>query len=278
MAYTCFSLEINNHIAHLRFTRPDAFNSFTPAFWKELPEAINKISDDGEARVIVLSAEGKHFTAGMDISVFMGDGFDTPQDNREIAAEKFRYYLKDLQDTFSALENARQPVLAAIQGGAVGAGVDLATACDCRYMSEEAFFCVKETEIGMTADVGTFPRLAKIIPEGWARQMSYTAERVSAHQAKEIGLANGVFPEANSLLEGVMKVAEQIAAHSPLAVTGCKRMINYSRDHTTADALDYIGVWNAGMLRAEDIRESYIAKSEKRPPKFASLAPIKKAL
>lgn len=278
MTYSCFNLDIARGIAHLRFSRPDKFNSFIPEFWRELPEAVNDISDNAKARVIVLSAEGKHFTAGMDISVFMTGALDAPAKNREVAAEAFRHHVKGLQDTFSALENARQPVLAAVQGGAVGAGVDLATACDCRYASADAFFCVQETAIGMTADVGTFPRLAKIIPEGWARQMAYTAERLPAAKAKEIGLVNEVFDSHEKLLDGVMEIAQKIAAHSPLAVAGCKRMITYARDHSTADALDYIGLWNASMLRTDDIKESYIAKSEKRAPGFADLKPIKKSL
>lgn len=278
MAYKCFNLEIADGVAHLRFSRPDKFNSFIPEFWRELPEAINDVSEHAKARVIVLSAEGKHFTAGMDISVFMQGSLDAPPENREVGAEAFRHKVKMLQDTFSALENARQPVLAAIQGGAVGAGVDLATACDCRYASADAFFCVQETAIGMTADVGTFPRLAKVIPEGWARQMSYTAERVPAQKAKEIGLVNEVYDSHEALLESVMEIARKIAEHSPLAVTGCKRLINYSRDHTTADTLDYIGLWNASMLRADDIKESYIAKGEKREPQFSDLTPIKKSL
>lgn len=278
MDYTCFTLDISDAVAHLRFSRPDKFNSFTPEFWRELPAAINDISDNARANVIVLSAEGKHFTAGMDISVFMQGALDGPPDNREVGAEAFRHNVKSLQDTFSALENARQPVLAAIQGGAVGAGVDLATACDCRYASSDAFFCVQETAIGMTADVGTFPRLAKVIPEGWARQMSYTAERVPAAKAKEIGLVNEVFDTHEALTEGVMEIARKIAMHSPLAVTGCKAMINYARDHTTADTLDYIGLWNAAMLRTEDIKESYVAKSEQRAPAFDGLKVVKRGL
>lgn len=278
MSYECFNIEIAEHIAHIRFSRADKFNSFTPAFWRELPSAIDAISQEATARVIVISAEGKHFTAGMDIAVFMEGALDGPPQNREIGAEVFRHKVKGLQDTFSAIENARQPVLAAIQGGAVGAGVDLATACDCRYASADAFFCVQETAIGMTADVGTFPRLAKVVPEGWARQMAYTAERVTAAKAKEIGLVNEVFADHDALLAGVMEIAAKIAAHSPLAVTGCKAMINYARDHTTADTLDYIALWNAAMLRGDDIKESYIAKSEKRSPKFADLSPIKKSL
>jgi len=208
----------------------------------------------------------------------MQGGLDPDESNRELDAELFTHKVKALQNTFSALENARQPVLAAIQGGAIGAGVDLVTACDCRYASEDAFFCIQETAVGMTADVGTFPRLARLIPEGWARQMSYTAERLPASKAKEIGLVNEVFASHEALLAVVMEIAGKIAVHSPLAVTGCKAMINYSRDHSTADALNYIGVWNAGMLRADDIKESFIAKMEKRAPKFADLKKIKKSL
>ena len=278
MAYSCFNIDIAEGVAHLRFSRPDKFNSFTPEFWRELPEAVTDISENAKARVIVLSAEGKHFTAGMEISVFMQGALDAPPENREIAAEAFRHHVAILQNAFSALENARQPVLAAVQGGAVGAGVDLVTACDCRYASADAFFCIQETAIGMTADVGTFPRLAKVIPEGWARQMAYTAERVPAAKAKEIGLVNEVFDTPEALVDGVMEIAAKIAAHSPLAVSGCKRLINYARDHTTADTLDYIGLWNAGMLRADDIKESYIAKNEKRSPEFSDLTPVKKSL
>lgn len=278
MSYTCFKVEIAEKIAHIRFSRPEKFNSFIPEFWRELPEAVEDISSNARARVIVLSAEGKHFTAGMDISVFMAGGLDADAANPEIDAELFRHTVKSLQHAFSALEAARQPVLAAIQGGAVGAGVDLATACDCRYAAADAFFCVQETAIGMTADVGTFPRLAKIIPEGWARQIAYTAERLPAQKAKEIGLVNEVFETHETLLAGVMEIAGKIAAHSPLAVTGCKALVNYSRDHATADALDYVGLWNAAMLRAEDIKESYVAKAEKRAPRFSELRPIKRGL
>ncbi|MEM8770162.1 MAG: crotonase/enoyl-CoA hydratase family protein [Pseudomonadota bacterium] len=278
MTYESFAVEIANGVAHLRFNRPEKANSMTRAFWRELPEAVNAISDEAKARVIVLSAEGKHFSAGMDISVFMEGALDAEPDNRELSAEAFRHHVRSLQDSFSALENARQPVLAAIQGGAVGGAVDLVTACDCRYASEDAFFCIQETAIGMTADVGTFPRLMKLIPEGWARQMAYTAERVPAAKAKEIGLVNEVYATPEAMLEGVMAIAGQIAAHSPLAVAGAKRLANYSRDHSTADALDYIGLWNAAMLRSEDIKESYLAKTEKRDAHYGDLRPVKKSL
>lgn len=275
MSYSCFSVETADHIAHVRLNRPEKANSMIPDFWREFPDAIDRISSSAEARVIVISSEGKHFTSGMDISVFMSGGLDADAANAHVSAEAFRYKIKSLQNTFNCLERARQPVLAAIQGGAIGAGVDLATACDCRYASADAFFAVQETAIGMTADVGTFPRLVKIIPEGWARQIAYTAERLPAAKAKEIGLVNEVFETHEALLDGVMAIARQIASHSPLAVAGCKAMANYARDHTTADALDYIAVWNAAMLRPEDIKEAFVARGEKRAPNFDSLKRIK---
>ncbi|MEO0400653.1 MAG: crotonase/enoyl-CoA hydratase family protein [Pseudomonadota bacterium] len=273
--YTCFTVEIADHIAHLRFNRPDRANSMIPEFWTELPAAIDAISDAAEARVIVLSSEGKHFSSGMDLSVFMQGALDANPDNPHVGAEAFTHLAAKLQNTFNALERARQPVLVAAQGGVIGGAVDLVTAADCRYASEDAFFCVQETAIGMTADVGTFPRLAKVIPEGWARQMSYTAERVSAAKAKEIGLVNEVFETPDALLEGVMAIARQIAAHSPLAVTGCKRIITHARDNTTAATLEHIAVWNAAMLRPDDLREAFMAKSEGRAPAFDNLKKLK---
>ena len=274
----CFTVEIADRIAHLRLSRPEKANSMIPEFWTDFPAAIDAISAAGEARVIVVSSEGKHFTSGMDISVFMQGSLDAEAANPHVSAEHFIQRIAVLQDAFTSMERARQPVLVAIQGGAIGAGVDLATAADCRYASADAFFCVQETAIGMTADVGTFPRLAKVIPEGWARQMSYTAERLPAAKAKEIGLVNEVFDTPEALLDGVMAIARQIAAHSPLAVTGCKRMIDYARDHSTEDALNHVLVWNAGMLRPEDIRESFVAKNEGRAPSFDNLRALKDAI
>ena len=174
MGYECFDLTVAEGIAHIRFNRPDKANSMIPSFWTELPDAVNALSREAEARVIVLSAEGRHFSSGMDIAVFTEGGLEGPDsDSRFVRAEAFRHHCMALQDAFTCLEEARMPVLVAIQGAAVGGAMDLITACDCRYATKDAFFSVHETAIGMTADVGTYPRLVKLIPEGWARQMSY---------------------------------------------------------------------------------------------------------
>jgi len=169
------------------------------------------------------------------------------------------------------------PVLAAIQGGCVGGAVDLVSACDCRYASEDAFFVIQEINLGMTADVGTFPRLCHLIPQGWARELAYTGRRLPAQQAREISLVNAVLPSHEALLKHVMDVAKDIAEKSPLAVYGSKVMINYARDHTIADGLDYIATWQAGMYNPEtDMREALEARQEKRAPHFADLPPRRK--
>jgi len=189
-----------------------------------------------------------------------------------------RFYdtVTHLQKSFSCLENCRIPVLAAIQGGCIGGGVDLVTACDMRYATEDAFLTIFETNIGMTADVGTFPRLVKLIPEGFVREMAYTGRRVSANEGHALGLINRVYKDHESMLAGVMEIAAEIATKAPLAVYGCKRIINYARDHTTQDGLDYIGIWNASMLQLDEIREAMSSNKEQREGRFADLPPTRR--
>jgi len=257
--------------------RPQKANSMIPSFWTELPAAVNTLSREASARVLVISAEGKHFSSGMDISVFTDGGLDSPAGtNSSIGAEAFRHHCMALQSAFTCLEEARMPVLVAIQGAAVGGAMDFITACDCRYATKDAFFSIHETAIGMTADVGTYPRLVKLISEGWARQMSYTAERIGAEKAQTIGLVNEVYDSTEEMFEAVMGIAKQIAANSPLAVTGAKRMVNYARDHSTADGLDYIATWNASMLDGDAIRQTFMAQAQGDEPEYEDLLAVKK--
>jgi enoyl-CoA hydratase len=279
MTHTCFAVTIDNHMAHIVLNRPEAFNAMPRAFWNELPAIVNDINDNARARVIVISSTGKHFSAGMDISVFTdGEGVSAGSGDQYARAEAFRQFVLTLQGTFNCLDNARMPVIAAIQGGCIGAGVDMTSACDVRYCTEDAFFQIAEINIGMTADVGTFPRLCKLIPEGWVRELAYSGRRLPAQTAKEIGLVNGVFPTQAAMMEHVMALAAEIAEKSPVAVAGSKRMINYARDHSQTDALDYIATWQAGMFAPPHMAEAFTAKSQKRAGAFPDLSPLKKRM
>lgn len=276
---SCFELSIENKVAHIVLSRPDAFNSMTRPFWNELPALVRDIDDNAKARVIVVSSTGKHFTSGMDLSVFTdGEGISAGGGDQYARAEAFRQFVLALQGTFSCFENARMPVIAAVQGGCIGAGVDMISACDIRYASDDAFFQIQEINIGMTADVGTFPRLCKLIPEGWVRELAYAGRRLPATKAKEIGLVNEVFPTQAAMMEHVMSLAAEIAEKTPVAVAGSKRMINYARDHSTADALDYIATWNAAMFAPPHLMEAFQAKAQKRKPEFPDLLPKKKEM
>ena len=274
MTYTCFEVSIENKIAHIVMNRPEKRNSMLPEFWDELPAIVRDIDAQSAARVIVLSSTGPHFTAGLDLTAFFSPDA-AGQENIANGGLAFIESAGLMQQTFSALDECRIPVLAAIQGGCIGGGVDLATACDMRYATEDAYITIQETNIGMTADVGTFPRLMNLIPEGIARELAYTGRKMHSQEAQQHGLFNHVYEDQAAMLAGVMLIAQQIAAHAPSAVHGCKRLINYSRDHTTADALDYVLTWNASMLQAEQMLEAVAANAQKRAGNFEEL-PIKK--
>ncbi len=280
MPYACFEVQIKNNIAHVILNRPEKRNAMNADFWRELPEIITEIDQEAKARVIVLSSKGPHFTAGLDLSSFSSIG-DSPQEDPEKKklqrGAAFYDNVLHIQKAFTCMEEARIPVLCCIQGGAIGGGVDLATACDIRYATEDAFLIIQETNIGMTADVGTFPRLVKLIPEGYVREMAYTGRRVSATEARQMGLVNEVYPDQETMLAAVMAIAAEIANKAPLAIYGCKRMINYARDHSTADGLDYIAIWNASMMKVEEIQEAISANAEGRQGDFVALPPSSKS-
>lgn len=280
MAYTCFEVEIADNIAHLKLSRPQQYNTMTRDFWRELPEIVRDIDANARARVVVLSSSGKHFSAGMDLAVFTGGGGPVTGEPRDryVQAEALRHTVKILQGTFAALDQARIPVLAAIQGGCIGGAVDMISACDIRYCTADAFFCIQEINLAMTADVGTFPRLCKLIPEGWVRELAYTGRRLPAARARDIGLVNEVYADHDSMLAAVMETAREIASKNPLAVTGSKVMINYARDHTLSDGLDYIATWQSGMFAPAHMGESFMAKQEKRDAKYPDLVPIRDGL
>ena len=276
MNYSCFDVSIANDVAHIVLNRPDKRNSMIHEFWDELPTIVQNIDQNSTARVIVLSSTGPHFTSGLDTSIFGSsvENSDNPEDaekSKRQRGAKLYDTIKHMQKSFTCLEQCRIPVIAAIQGGAIGGGVELVTACDLRYMTEDGFLSIYEINIGMTADVGTFPRITRLLPEGVVKELAYTGRRITAQEAKQHGLVNEIYTDHEAMLEATMGIARQIATKAPLAVYGSKKIINHSRDHSTADSLDYISLWNASMLQPDEISEAFAAAQEEREGDFVDL-------
>ena len=266
--YQAFRVELADKIAHVQINRPDKINAMNADFWREIIEIFQWVDDNDAVRVVVLSGAGKHFSSGIDLMLLASVGAQLGKDVGRNATALRRKIL-ELQASFNAVDNCRKPVLAAIQGYCIGGAIDLVSACDMRYCTVDAQFSIKEVDMGMAADVGTLQRLPRIIGDGMMRELAYTGRSIDGHEAVRIGLANRAYDNHEALLAGVMEIAEQIAAKSPIAVRGTKEMIRYMRDHRVDDGLEYIATWNAAMLQSEDLRLAIAAHMTKQKPEFA---------
>lgn len=273
-AFESFALTANGPIARLTLNRPDKRNTMTPAFWRELPEAVMALSDAGETRVLILDAEGPVFSAGMDISVFTDPA--ALKTDTASAREAFMTAATALQDAFTVFERARFPVIASVQGPCVGGAVDMITACDLRYGTSDAWLRIEETNIAMFADVGTLQRLPGLIPEGVARELAYTGDNLDPKRAEKLGLYNAVLETPEALREHVDAIAAKIASKAPLTISGTKRSFLYARDHSVADSLEHAMALQASYWSPDDIMEAMGARAEKREGKFKPLSPVKR--
>jgi enoyl-CoA hydratase len=267
-----FGLLVEDSIAHLQFNRPERLNTMDTGFWKQFPAMLDDIATRDDIRALVISSTGKHFSAGMDLSVFTNPDVIRMSGEPARVGEKLRRLVLELQDCFNRLEKLRFPVLVAIQGGCIGGALDLCAACDMRFCTADAFFSIRETRLGMTADLGTLQRLPHLVPQGLLRELAYTGRDMDSSEAFRIGLVNRVFERQDSMLAAVLDMAREIAGHSPLAITGTKQMINYSRDHSLSDSLDMMATWQAGMFRPEDLMRGLQAHMSKQAPTYRNLA------
>jgi enoyl-CoA hydratase len=266
--YQYFTIALSDQVAHISFNRPDKANSLHMPAWEEMKAIFEEIDETPEVRVAVLSGEGKHFCAGIDLKLLM----DIQQfqkiscDGRK--REALRKFIFKLQDCISAIEKCRKPVLAAIHKGCIGGAVDIVSACDMRYCTEDAYFTIKEIDMGLVADIGTMQRLPKIINPGIMAEMAYTGRKVFGPEAEKVGLVTRAYPDREKMLDEVMGIARTIASKSPLVVRGTKEILQYTRDHSVSESLNYMVAWNASMLMSNDLMEAFQATMMKREAKF----------
>ncbi|XP_067318087.1 delta(3,5)-Delta(2,4)-dienoyl-CoA isomerase, mitochondrial isoform X1 [Anolis sagrei] len=267
--YETLKLErVREKVLHVELNRPEKRNAMNAAFWREMVECFNKISKDSECHAVVISGAGKLFTSGIDLmemgSVFLlVGGEDTAR-----KAWNIRQIIRDYQETFTVLEKCPKPVIAAIHGGCIGGGMNLISACDIRYCTQDAWFQVKEVDIGMAADVGVLQRLPRIIGNhSLVNELAFTARKMMAPEAESSGLVSRVFQDKEAMMESAFDLAVEIASKSPVAVQGTKVNLVYSRDHSVPEGLKYMATWNMSMLQTEDIVKSAQAAMEKKTPK-----------
>lgn len=269
MEGTRFTRQADGGVATVTLARGERLNAMDGAFFDQLRTTFEALSDDGSVRAIVLTADGRHFTAGLDLdwaATALRPGRDPGR-----FAERQRRAIAGLQAAFDAVEAARQPVVAAIHGGCIGGGVDLACACDLRVATADAWFQVAEVDVGITADLGTLQRLPHLIPGGIARELALTGRRMPADEAARWGLVNRVEADRAAAIATATALAREIAAKSPMAVTGTKLSLNHSRGRTVAEGLAHVGMWNAATLANADMAEVAAARAAKRTAMFGDL-------
>jgi len=267
-----FDVEVNNSIAHIRFNRPEKRNSMNEDFWNLFPKEVEGLDDSGETRALIVSSTGPHFSSGIDLNMFKDDVVEEQSEN-ELGRSRgyFIQQLKYLQNVANCLEAARFPVIAAIQGGCIGGGIDLVTAADIRLCTKDAFFIIEEINVGLAADIGTLQRLPKIIPAGIAREWAMMGEKVSADRAKEVGLVSSLHDNQEGMLESAFEIAEKLVSKTPLAMWVTKEVLNYSRDHSVKEGLDNVNLWNAATLHKEDVMTTMMSKMQKKKPEYKNL-------
>ena len=263
-------IETGGGIAHVELAREARLNAMDGEMFEAIGDAFRRLGRDGAVRAILISGRGRHFTAGLDLH-YAGTQF-APGDDAGRAAEARLRHVEHLQAAFTAVEEVRVPVIAAIHGGCIGAGVDLAAACDLRVASADAFFQVAEVDIAITADLGTLQRLGYLIPQGVLRELAYTGRRLEADEAARLGLVNRVADSREAAIDAGLELARAIAAKSPLAVAGAKASLNYSRGRPVEEGLRQVALWNASGLATGDIAEAIRARREKREPRFGDLS------
>ena len=266
--YSTLAITLDDHIAHITLNRPERANAMNEAMWSELKAAMQWLDGEPTARVGVISGKGDHFCSGIDLNMLMALQPRIQDDCQGRQAEKLRQIILDLQDSLTAIERCRKPVIAAIHGSCVGGGLDLIAACDLRYSTADAKICLKEVDLGIVADVGVLQRLPKIIGDGRTRELAYTARDVSGAEAAQMGLVSRALPDRDALASEVQAVAASIAAKPPLTVRGIKENLLFARDHSVAEGLNYVATWNSAMLLSKDLEAAAMAMMMKQQPTF----------
>jgi enoyl-CoA hydratase len=267
--YKFYLVEKKPPIAWVYLNRPEKRNAMNPPAWKELIPIFEDLDNDGDIRVVIISGKGKCFTGGIDLIEMSASLPElTAKEQKGGVKRKLLKSIYPLQETMTCIERCSKPVIAAVHGYCVGAGLDMITACDIRLCSEDATFSLREAAVAIVADVGVLQRIPHIVGQGITRELAFTAKYINAKRAKEVLLINEVFPDYDSLIKGAEELAMEIAEQSPLAVQSAKDVLNYGIGKSVDDGLKYVASMSTNITPSDDLFEAATAFVEKRKPKF----------
>lgn len=266
MAYEHLEIERDGHIATVWLNRPEKLNAMSEDIWTDLPLAIDDVDSDDQVRVIVLAGRGKAFTVGIDIGFLASIG--PTAESRAVGSQQIHETITRLQKTVSCLADTPKPVIAAVHGYCLGAGSSLIAAADIRLASADASISIRETKMGLVADIGGLQRLPAIVGDAVTAEMALTGDDYPASWALEKGLVSRVFPNQKELMEGTYDLARRIAVNSPLVTQGVKRVLQANDGRTLEQRLEFMAHWNASHLISNDLNEAMAAFVEKRDPKY----------
>ncbi len=256
-------------IAWVYLNRPEKKNAMNPPAWREARPVFQELDADKEVRVVIICGRGPCFSTGIDL-IGMTEELSELMEEKQKGGVKWRllHKIRPLQDAMSCIEWCKKPVIAAIHGYCIGAGLDMATACDIRLCSRDASFSLKEAAVGFVADVGVLQRIPLIVGQGVARELAYTAKLIDADRARDVLLVNEVFPDYDALMAGAESLAAEIAENSPLAVQASKDVLNYGIGKSVEEGLRYVAAISSNIIPSDDLMEAVAAFSEKRKPDF----------
>jgi enoyl-CoA hydratase len=269
MNYVFYLIEKKPPIAWVYLNRPEKKNAMNVPAWTELIPIMNELDADDSIRAVIIAGKGSMFCAGIDLMSMIPESSGQP-DKGMTGGKKLDFYhdILKMQDGLSCLERCRKPVIAAVHGKCIGAGLDLATACDIRVCSEDAEFTLREAAIGFVADMGVLQRIATIVGQGITRELAFTARYISAKRAKEILLVNEVYQNQDALMKAAEKLAMEISENSPLGVKATKVVLNQMRAAVVNESLAFNAALSAAIVPSDDLMEAAVAFGQKRKPKF----------
>lgn len=262
------------YVAHVEINRPEKMNAFKEVMWHNLSKIFTALSTDPSIRAILFTGAGRAFTAGLDVTAASSSPTFDATTATDSARKAFglRRHILEFQECISTLEKCEKPVICVLHGISYGLALDMSLSCDVRIAARDTRFSVKEVDIGLAADIGTLSRLPHAVGNmSWIKEVALSARVFGAEEALRVGLVSRVVEDKRAAVKEALELASLIASKSPVAVLGTKEILNYSRDKTVAEGLNYTAVWNAAMLQTDDIKEAMLSGMQKKQVKFSKL-------